>query len=699
MSENMNANEVDDPFLCVFQFFDWLQENAVPLLGGIVIALIFANADPGTYEYFFNGECYVASDDSYNSSTADGIDDGHRRFLAGSSDDHADDDDDGRYCARWLLRDCPIFGHRWTIHFVTNDILMCFHFALAMKEVTEALLPGGSLNPPTKAINIFFSTLGGVLGPVLLYFALLNLFIATGMLDKELEKGCGGDGCSYEDLAAGWGVVTATDIVLAWLVGRVVFGNGHPAIDYLLLLAVADDALGMVIIAVFYPDPYEPVEPVWLLLVLLAMLVAFLLRKWHFRKERASHQDWQAYVWIAGVISWIGLVKAHLNPALALVPIVPFMPGPNHDALEHLEEEVEEELEEEAVEMDGMHAKDLIEHRTSVDLGSHEGSVLFRQRSGSLKRWNSFNSGGGGSQKGDSEDEDSSDHASSFMGELPNLGDVLQEHHEHERGRGLTIQAGLYAGLVGHTVDDALKVIEYDEDGNEHLNVSTLDEFEQFWKPLVDMFLGIFALVNAGVRVDGVGSMTLLVSVSLILGKFGGVVLMYKVAKYLGFPAPLGVRGHHVRMIGLIATLGLTVALFVSDVAFTDDEIKSDSKLGALLSGLTGFVCWGLSKFYHFKDEDVVEQAHAQVEEELAEMIDHFKASHRCMGVPTQSPPGEEDARPDTGPTPPVSSTDSSSAVSSDEGGGDTIQLAARPGKIVAREQARLQQAVSTTEI
>ena len=38
------------------------------------------------------------------------------------------------------------------------------------------------------------------------------------------------------------------------------------------------------------------------------------------------------------------------------------------------------------------------------------------------------------------------------------------------------------------------------------------------------MFLGVFALVNAGVRIDGVGSMTLLVSVSLIFGKFGGVV-------------------------------------------------------------------------------------------------------------------------------------------------------------------------------
>ena len=146
--------------------------------------------------------------------------------------------------------------------------------------------------------------------------------------------------------------------------------------------------------------------------------------------------------------------------------------------------------------------------------------MLFRQRSGTLTRSFSFT----GSQKGESDVEDVTSDGESYVGALPNIGDVLQEHHEHERGRGLTIQAGLYAGLVGHGVDDALKVVEYDEDGNEHLNVSTLDEFEQFWKPLVDIFLGVFALVNAGVRVDGIGSMTLLVMVSLIVGKFGGVV-------------------------------------------------------------------------------------------------------------------------------------------------------------------------------
>ena len=87
--------------------------------------------------------------------------------------------------------------------------------------------------------------------------------------------------------------MTATDIVLAWLVARMVFGDGHPAIDYLLLLAVGDDAIGMGIIAIFYPDPDHTVKPIYLLFILLGMLCSYLLRKWHFRVVQPSHQDWQ----------------------------------------------------------------------------------------------------------------------------------------------------------------------------------------------------------------------------------------------------------------------------------------------------------------------------------------------------------------------------------------------------------------------
>ena len=67
-----------------------------------------------------------------------------------------------------------------TIHFIANDIIMAFFFGLATKEVTEALLPGGSLNPPTKAINPLVTTIGGVGGPIALYFVFLEVFLSLG---------------------------------------------------------------------------------------------------------------------------------------------------------------------------------------------------------------------------------------------------------------------------------------------------------------------------------------------------------------------------------------------------------------------------------------------------------------------------------------------------------------------------------------
>jgi NhaA family Na+:H+ antiporter len=42
-------------------------------------------------------------------------------------------------------------------------------------------------------------------------------------------------------------------------------------------------------------------------------------------KRRGVLSPWP-YILVPGVVSWFALAKAHLHPALALVPIVPFMP-------------------------------------------------------------------------------------------------------------------------------------------------------------------------------------------------------------------------------------------------------------------------------------------------------------------------------------------------------------------------------------
>ena len=89
---------------------------------------------------------------------------------------------------------------------------------------------------------MLITTIGGVLGPIMVYFVLLKVFMVSGFFDEDL---------GFNDLSKGWAMVTNTDISLAWLCARGVFGDGHPAIDFLLLLAVVDDALGLLFITVF----------------------------------------------------------------------------------------------------------------------------------------------------------------------------------------------------------------------------------------------------------------------------------------------------------------------------------------------------------------------------------------------------------------------------------------------------------------
>ena len=247
------------------KFINILQEFSLPLLTGVAVAMIWANLDYESYEHVI-----------------------HWVPIAGFE----------------------IFGHLVTHHWLVNDIFMVFFFGIAAKEITESCLPGGSLNPITKSINPLLATLGGVVGPVLIFFIGMSLFY--GPTDD------------LETLRRGWGIPTATDIALAWLVARTVFGKGHPAINFLLLLAVADDAIGLAIIAIFYGDPNLPIRPEFLLLILLGMATAYGMR-------RAGVKSWILYIGVCGPLSWLGLSLTHLHPALALVFIVPFLPGPRRD--------------------------------------------------------------------------------------------------------------------------------------------------------------------------------------------------------------------------------------------------------------------------------------------------------------------------------------------------------------------------------
>ncbi len=355
-----------------------MEKDRIPLIIGVFIAVLWANLSPDSYDHFVNKE------------------------VLGSL----------------------------TVHFLVNDIFMVFFFAFATVKITRSLLPGGDLNPIKHAINPIMATIGGVIGPIIVYIA-LNYRMGS------------------PEFINGWAIPTATDIALAWLVARLIFGAFHPAVSFLLLLAIADDGIGLLIIAIFYPDPLNPVLPIFLLVTLAGMLVAFLFRK-------LKVKNYWPYIIFGGTLSWIGLYLTHVHPALALVVIIPFLP-----------------------------------------------------------------------------------------------------HPKRERA---------------HLFEDDPK------------DYSTLIKFEQEWKVIVDFGLLMFGLTNAGVEFSEIGTVTWLVFLALIIGKTSGIFIMGWIADKLGFPLPKGMKLKDLFVMSLVASVGLTVALFVAELAFTDSNIRGAAKMGALFS-------------------------------------------------------------------------------------------------------------------
>ena len=53
-------------------------------------------------------------------------------------------------------------------------------------------------------------------------------------------------------LTIAWPIALATDLAVCYFIARIIFGR-HPAIPFVLLLAIACDALGFLAIALFHP--------------------------------------------------------------------------------------------------------------------------------------------------------------------------------------------------------------------------------------------------------------------------------------------------------------------------------------------------------------------------------------------------------------------------------------------------------------
>lgn len=462
-----------------------MQRYSMPLCIGVAAALVWSNIDEHSYHDFID------------------------KHIAG----------------------LEVIGHKITLHFIVNDIFMCFFFGLAIKEVAEALLPGGSLSPLKRAANPLLATIGGVGGPAAVYAVCVWGFYEGGMFEGEQCSspdarrlaGGGGSGASgasgelvLEDctclmLLKGWGVPTATDISLAWMFAVIIFGQGHPAINFMLLLAILDDAIGMAIIAVFYGDPDHPVEPQWLLGVCGASVLAFLLRK-------IGIPFWWMYVLLCAPISWVCLLKAHVHPALALVFVVPLMPA--------------------------SHA--LIAEEGECNLGACD------------------------------------------------LGPEQLKVHKQKTMLNRLVGEDGTGGAMSRWIDKSPTMKKMVSMIMSEEEEAPMHKFEAQMKLPVDLGMFFFGLANAGVKLDSIGTMTYSIIIALVVGKTLGIAAFSLLGVALGFGLPVGLSVGDLVAMSCLASVGLTVALFVADSAFPEPGLKGQAKMGAVLSVGGPAIAWTL---------------------------------------------------------------------------------------------------------
>jgi NhaA family Na+:H+ antiporter len=192
----------------------------------------------------------------------------------------------------------------YAISFAVNDVAMAFFFALMMKEVVEATAPGGVLHPWRRALLPVIAALGATIVSALIHVRVVD------MLDEPA-------------LTITWPVVFATDIAVSYFVARVLFGQHHPVIPFVLLLAIASDGLGFLAIALFHPTAdLHLVQGAVIMAVAIGLATAL---------RRARVKSFWPYLLAAGSASWYALFRSGLHPALALVPILPFLPHAARD--------------------------------------------------------------------------------------------------------------------------------------------------------------------------------------------------------------------------------------------------------------------------------------------------------------------------------------------------------------------------------
>jgi NhaA family Na+:H+ antiporter len=112
------------------------------------------------------------------------------------------------------------------------------------------------------------------------------------------------------------------------------------------------------------------------------------------------------------------------------------------------------------------------------------------------------------------------------------------------------------------------------------------------------LIMPVFALANAGVSLAGgpldasAWSVVTAVTVGLIVGKPVGVLLASWLALRLRIATlPAGMSLRHLVVLGVVAGVGFTMALFIAQLAFADAKLLAAAKMGVLMASGGAAVC------------------------------------------------------------------------------------------------------------
>ncbi len=177
-------------------------------------------------------------------------------------------------------------------HWVQDGLLALFFFTVAVELQFE--LTNGELNSARKALQPAIAAAGGVMVPILVF-----LLFAAG-----------------SDAVAGWPIPTATDIAFALGV-LAVFGKGLPSgiRIFLLALAILDDIVGIVFIAVLFTTD---VNIGLLALAALAVIVFGVLSR---RLDTRARVPIAVLLVLLGIATWVLVYLSGVHATLAGVAL------------------------------------------------------------------------------------------------------------------------------------------------------------------------------------------------------------------------------------------------------------------------------------------------------------------------------------------------------------------------------------------